>query len=295
MHQIAIGRRAFVLAAIVVLLAVLSLAVKPTLKTARDAPDERLNTTDVRSQRNLMTILSCRRPPHVPSEPLLKSTYAASFPGSGDKIITQNLVEGMTGMFIGESNMSPSIAKASPSRQQVRGLVSRANEQVTGSSPQSSQRAPLATEPVTNEQSPGSSDGTRRVLQAHDPAKFALDTELRQQEASEERLRENTELSDSVRPQGEVILVRSQFPHTSGKLVRVAVSISEQATHLVGSYEHFFSSYNEGVVGRGHTTCRRHPAQSTTCHTVLFRPIVSLLWCYHIYDALPCGSLISSY
>ncbi|EJK54119.1 hypothetical protein THAOC_26320, partial [Thalassiosira oceanica] len=122
-------------------------------------------------------------------------------------------------MFIGESNLSPSLAMASQTnRQQVRGLVSQAYQQVTGSSPQSSQRVPLATEPVANEQSPDSSDSTRRVLQAQDPAKFALDTKLRQQEASEERLQENTEISDSSRPQGEVILVRSQFPHTSGKL-----------------------------------------------------------------------------
>ena len=88
----------------------------------------------------------------------------------------------------------------------------------------------IATEPVANEESSDFSDSTRRVLQAQDPDKFALDTQLRQQEASEERLRENTELSDSDRPQGEVILVRSQFPHTSGKLVRVAFWILEQAT-----------------------------------------------------------------
>ena len=92
----------------------------------------------------------------------------------------------------------------------------------------------IATEPVANEESSDFSDSTRRVLlQAQDPVdKFALDnTQLRQQEASEERLRENTELSGigSDRPKGEVILVRSQFPHTSGKLARVALWILEQA------------------------------------------------------------------
>jgi len=156
MQQVSGGRmrRAFVLAvlaAVLVLLVVLSLAATPTL-TTHDASDERVNTTDFRSHRSLMTILSCRHPPHVPSDPLWKSTYAASFPGSGDKIVTQNLVEGMTGMFIGESNLSPSMAKASQTNnQQVRGLVSLAKQQVTGSSPQSSptRRVPLATEPVT--------------------------------------------------------------------------------------------------------------------------------------------------
>ena len=53
-----------------------------------------------------------RHPPHVPSDPLWKSTYAAlpRFPAL-EKIATQNLVEGMAG-FIGECNLSPSIAKA---------------------------------------------------------------------------------------------------------------------------------------------------------------------------------------
>ena len=256
MQQVSGERRACVLVAIVGLLVVLSLTAKSTLIT-HEASDERLNTTDMfQSSRSLMTILSCRHPPHVPPATLTRSTYAASFPGSGDKIITQYLVEGMTGIFVGESNLSPSIAKASQtSNQQVRSPVPQANQPVGVSSPQSSQRVPLVAEPVTNEQAPVKSPqeagqltytpphklsmkeqsdqalqsilgqsikgNTRRVLQAQDPAMFALDTQLRQQETSEEWLQENTEVSGSDRPQGEVILVRSQFPHTSGKLVRV--------------------------------------------------------------------------
>ena len=245
MHQIASGRRAFVLAAIVVLLALLSLAVKPTLTTTRDASDERLNTTDMfQSRRSLLPVLSCRHPPRVPPASLTRSTYAASFPGSGDKIITQYLVEGMTGMFVGESNLSPSMGKGSQTNnEQVRSPVSQATQQV--SSPQSSQGVPPVGEPVMNEQAAVQQEAgqlsmkeqsdktlqsilglsikgnTRRVLRSQDPDKSALDTELRQQEVSEERLQENTEISGSTRPQGEVILVRSQFPHTSGKLVRV--------------------------------------------------------------------------
>jgi len=50
--------------------------------------------------------------PKLPSIPLLKeSFYAASFPGSNDKIITKSLVESMTGLLVGDASTSPSLRK----------------------------------------------------------------------------------------------------------------------------------------------------------------------------------------
>lgn len=50
--------------------------------------------------------------PQLPSIPLLKqSFYAASFPGSNDKIITKQLVQSMTGLLVGDASTSPSLRK----------------------------------------------------------------------------------------------------------------------------------------------------------------------------------------
>lgn len=42
---------------------------------------------------------------------LQTSTYAASFPGSGYKLITKHLVESITGMLVGEASISPSMER----------------------------------------------------------------------------------------------------------------------------------------------------------------------------------------
>ena len=100
-----------------------------------------------------------------PEEPIhIQSTYAVSFPGSGDKMITKYLVEAITGLYVGEASISPSYEKILAQQ----GTANR-NQQ-----------------PV----------------------------ELKEQFDGEGGL-----LTGEVRGQGEVVAVRTSFPHTSGKLV----------------------------------------------------------------------------
>ena len=98
-----------------------------------------------------------RPPPHHPPLPILqRATYAASFPGSGDRMITKYLVESVTGLFVEEASVSPSLAKMKALRESNVGEV-----QLTG--------------------------------------------------------------GDEPHGQGDVVVVRSHFPHTSGKLVRGSI------------------------------------------------------------------------
>eukprot|EP00584_Thalassiosira_punctigera_P027102 CAMPEP_0172579352 /NCGR_PEP_ID=MMETSP1067-20121228/139203_1 /TAXON_ID=265564 ORGANISM="Thalassiosira punctigera, Strain Tpunct2005C2" /NCGR_SAMPLE_ID=MMETSP1067 /ASSEMBLY_ACC=CAM_ASM_000444 /LENGTH=388 /DNA_ID=CAMNT_0013372069 /DNA_START=167 /DNA_END=1333 /DNA_ORIENTATION=- len=65
---------------------------------------------------SLSNLQSCpkveRLPPEHPIHYLLQtSTYAASFPGSGSKLLTKHLVEIITGMLVGEAGTSPSLER----------------------------------------------------------------------------------------------------------------------------------------------------------------------------------------
>lgn len=59
--------------------------------------------------------IEMKRPqPHLPSVPnlLVKgATYAVSFPGSGDRLITKHLVEHISGMLAGDASTSPSLER----------------------------------------------------------------------------------------------------------------------------------------------------------------------------------------
>jgi len=54
-----------------------------------------------------------RPKPKLPSLPnlLSTSTYAASFPGSGNKLLTKHLVESISGMLVGDASTSPSLER----------------------------------------------------------------------------------------------------------------------------------------------------------------------------------------
>mmetsp|Transcript_34342 Transcript_34342/g.63145 ORF Transcript_34342/g.63145 Transcript_34342/m.63145 type:complete len:487 (-) Transcript_34342:81-1541(-) len=54
-----------------------------------------------------------RPKPKLPSLPnlLSTSTYAASFPGSGNKLLTKHLVESISGMLVGDASASPSLER----------------------------------------------------------------------------------------------------------------------------------------------------------------------------------------
>ena len=49
--------------------------------------------------------------PQLLSKALHKSTYAVSFPGSGDKLITKYYIEYITKLNVGEASISPSYEK----------------------------------------------------------------------------------------------------------------------------------------------------------------------------------------
>ena len=73
-------------------------------------------STTSRSRRRQLQTFDCPKTPHPPPQypplpTLQQATYAASFPGSGDRMITKYLVESMTGLFVGEAEVSPSLIK----------------------------------------------------------------------------------------------------------------------------------------------------------------------------------------
>lgn len=52
--------------------------------------------------------------PSLPAIPMIHQiTYAASFPGSGDKLLCKTLVEKLTGMYVGEASVSPRLGDES--------------------------------------------------------------------------------------------------------------------------------------------------------------------------------------
>lgn len=127
--------------------------------------------TQLRKRRQLDTLSQCptlnRPPPRNPPLPTLQqSTYAVSFPGSGDRMITKYLVESMTGLFVGEASISPSLAEMND---------------------------------------------------------FALNDSNFEQQRQQKQISEYLEEGGKggiVRGQGAVVAVRTQFPHSTGKLVR---------------------------------------------------------------------------
>ena len=61
---------------------------------------------------NCPEIMKNRPTPQLPVIPLLKqSFYAASFPGTNDKLLSKSLVESMTGLLVGDASTSPSLKK----------------------------------------------------------------------------------------------------------------------------------------------------------------------------------------
>ena len=130
----------------------------------------------------------------LPSQQLLSkalhhSTYAVSFPGSGDKLITKYYIEYITKLNVGEASISPSYEKL----EQVRLVNARIAEKNNGD--------------VSSGGSEGSNweEGGSGEEEVYDG--------------------EGGLMSGEARGQGEVVAVRTSFPHTSGKLVRLSISI----------------------------------------------------------------------
>ena len=115
---------------------------------------------------------------------LHQSTYAVSFPGSGDKMITKYFIESITGLYVGEASISPSLEKMQTMG--IKGITS-----------------PEAQEQLRKKQ--------EQLIKAENGGTIAQ-VEVRDGEGGL--------ISGEVRGQGEVVAVRTQFPHTSGKLVR---------------------------------------------------------------------------
>ena len=135
-------------------------------------------------------------PPHstsLPSQLLAKalhhSTYAVSFPGSGDKLITKYYIQYITGLNVGEASISPSYEKL----EQIRLINARVAEKNNGG--------------VSVSGSIGS-EGSN------------WEEEVNSNVEEEVYDGEGGLMSGEARGQGEVVAVRTSFPHTSGKLVR---------------------------------------------------------------------------
>ena len=78
------------------------------------------STTTTATQRHLLAnnLQACpsnlNRPgPQLPAIPdlFMSPTYAASFPGLGDKLFTHYLIENITGIRVGEASVSPSVER----------------------------------------------------------------------------------------------------------------------------------------------------------------------------------------
>ena len=122
---------------------------------------------------------------------LHKSTYAVSFPGSGDKLITKYYIQYITGLNVGEASISPSYEKL----EQIRLINARVAEKNNNGD-------------VSGGETGGSGGSEGRNWE---------------EEGSEEEEVYDGEgglMSGEARGQGEVVAVRTSFPHTSGKLVR---------------------------------------------------------------------------
>ena len=116
--------------------------------------------------------------PQLLAKALHKSTYAVSFPGSGDKLITKYYIQYITGLNVGEASISPSYEKL----EQVRLINARIAEKNGGSEGSNWE---------------GDNSNEEEVYDG-----------------------EGGLMSGEARGQGEVVAVRTSFPHTSGKLVR---------------------------------------------------------------------------
>lgn len=130
-------------------------------------------------------------PSQLLSKALHKSTYAVSFPGSGDKLITKYYIQSITGLNVGEASISPSYEKL----EQVRLIDARVAEKNNHD--------------VSSGGNSGSSGGGEG-------------SNWEEQGSGEEEVYdgEGGLMSGEARGQGEVVAVRTSFPHTSGKLVR---------------------------------------------------------------------------
>ena len=113
-----------------------------------------------------------------------QSTYAVSFPGSGDKMITKYFIESITGLYVGEASISPSLEKMQTMG--IKGITS----------PEAQEQLKKKQEQLIKAEN----GGTTEQIEVRDG--------------------EGGLISGEVRGQGEVVAVRTQFPHTSGKLVR---------------------------------------------------------------------------
>lgn len=173
----------------------------------------RITTTTTSAARRRLAecppLLSDRPPPRRPPLPTLsKSTYAASFPGSGDGIITRHFVEAVTGLYVGESAVSPSFAKQDALR--ASGAYA-ADADASGVG-----------------EGGGGFDGSDGVGGIEG---------MRGREDGESRGEGMSE-----RGQGEVVVVRTRFPHTSGKLaswdrdIPRAIVILRNPLHAIPTY-----------------------------------------------------------
>jgi len=130
--------------------------------------------------------------PQLLAKALHKSTYAVSFPGSGDKLITKYYIQYITGLNVGEASISPSYEKLEQIRL-IDARIAEKNDNVGA---------------VSSEGLVGSSNG--------------IGSKGSNWEGGEEEVYdgEGGLMSGEARGQGEVVAVRTSFPHTSGKLVR---------------------------------------------------------------------------
>ena len=128
-------------------------------------------------------------PSQLLSKALHKSTYAVSFPGSGDKLITKYYIQSITKLNVGEASISPSYEKL----EQVRLINARV--------------AVKNNHDVSSGGNSGSSGGGEGSNWEGNGEEEVYDGE-------------GGLMSGEARGQGEVVAVRTSFPHTSGKLVR---------------------------------------------------------------------------
>ena len=129
------------------------------------------------------------------SKALHKSTYAVSFPGSGDKLITKYYIQSITGMNVGEASISPSYEKL----ESIRLINARAAEKNNGD---------VSSEGLVGSEGSGiGSEGSNWENEGSEEEEEVYDGE-------------GGLMSGEARGQGEVVAVRTSFPHTSGKLVR---------------------------------------------------------------------------
>lgn len=101
---------------IMVFIASLSLSLATKQQFIKDEPKREGGATIRRRLTPLSSdCTGMERPaPQLPSVPNLldnAATYAVSFPGLGDKLITKHLVENITGMLVGEATTSPSLER----------------------------------------------------------------------------------------------------------------------------------------------------------------------------------------